>query len=87
MLIVNQPIFIADGANSDLRYNAWYPRWAYDDYRRLMVNAASANGWALLDSWDALPPAVFTDSPVHFTPEGAQLLADQIAARFEADDQ
>ncbi len=29
LLLVNEPIFISSGQNSDLRYNAWYPRWAY----------------------------------------------------------
>jgi hypothetical protein len=76
---VNEPIFRADGANSDLRYNAWYPRWAYDQYRALLTGQAQANGWPLLDVWDTVPPAEFTDSPVHLTPTGTALLADVVA--------
>ncbi|MFN8377999.1 MAG: hypothetical protein U0452_04945 [Anaerolineae bacterium] len=75
---VNEPIFRADGANSDLRYNAWYPRWAYDQYRTLLTDQAAANGWLLLDLWDTVPPAEFTDSPVHLTPVGSQILAERV---------
>ena len=77
---INEPIFRADGANSDLRYNAWYPRWAYDEYRTLLAEQAEANGWPLLDLWDAVPPAEFTDSPVHLTPAGSALMADRVEA-------
>ncbi len=80
VLLVNEPIFRADGANSGLRYNAWYPRWAYDQYRVLLASEAATNGWPLLDLWDAVPPAEFTDSPVHLTPAGSALMAEQVAA-------
>ncbi len=80
VMIVNEPIFIADGANSSLRYNFWYPRWAYDRYRDLMRDHAGAQGWHYLDAWDAVPPDEFTDSPVHLTSQGSQLFCDQVAA-------
>ncbi len=76
ILLVNEPIFISDGENSDLRYNAWYPRWAYDQYRDLLSEEAAAQNQPLLDLWDAIPPAEFTDSPVHLTPAGTQMLAE-----------
>ncbi len=75
LLLVNEPMFISSGRNSDLRYNFFYPRWAYDQYHTLIVEIAGENGWPFLDLWDALPPAVFTDSPVHYTPDGARQLA------------
>lgn len=77
---VNEPVFRADGANSDLRYNAWYPRWAYDQYRALLAEQAAANGWPLLDLWDAVPAAEFTDSPVHLTPAGSAIMAEAAGA-------
>src|SRR5262245_21133061 len=49
VLIVNEPIFISSGQNSDLRYNSWYPRWAYDRYRTLLVDQAESNQWHFLD--------------------------------------
>jgi hypothetical protein len=67
---VNEPIFISDGENSDIRYNAFYPRWAYDQYRVLLAEQAGQNGWQLLDLWDAMPEVdCYTDSPVHLTPQ------------------
>lgn len=79
VLIVNEPIYISDGENSDLRYNAWYPRWAYDQYRHLLGATATAEGWAYLDLWNVLEPDDFTDSPVHLTPSGTRRLAEILA--------
>ena len=79
VLLVNEPIFIGEGRNSDLRYNLWYPRWAYDSYRDLYQNMAQQRGWNYLDLWDLIVPAKFTDSPVHLTPAGTARLAQQLA--------
>ncbi len=79
LLLVNEPMFVSTGRNSDLRYNFFYPRWAYDAYRDLLNAEAAAQGWPFVDLWDALPAEEFTDSPVHYTPEGAQMLADLLA--------
>lgn len=80
VLLVNEPIYIADGENSDIRYNAWYPRWVYDQYRTLLTEEAAANGWEWIDLWDAIAPEEFTDSPVHLTPSGSRQLTERIAA-------
>ena len=79
VLLVNEPMFISDGTNSDLRYNTFYPRWAYDDYRAQLEAAAAAGGWNFLDLWDAIPPSEFSDTPVHLTPEGTRQLAELLA--------
>jgi lysophospholipase L1-like esterase len=79
VLVINEPIYISDGENSDLRYNAWYPRWAYDEYRDLLGETAAADGWAYLDLWDVIDPDEFTDSPVHLTPAGTRQLAELLA--------
>jgi lysophospholipase L1-like esterase len=79
ILIVNEPIYISTRQNSDLRYNAWYPRWAYDAYRDLLGKTASSENWQYLDLWDSIAPDEFTDSPVHLTPAGEQQLAEQIS--------
>lgn len=78
VLIVNEPIFISDGQNSHLRYNAWYPRWAYDAYRELLQEEADDQGWFYLDLWDTVSPSEFTDSPVHLTPAGTKQLAEML---------
>lgn len=76
LLIVDEPIYISTGANSDLRYNSWYPRWAFDAYRDLLAEScAAAQGWSCLELWDTIPAQEFTDSPVHLTADGVDLLA------------
>jgi hypothetical protein len=75
VLIVNEPIFISSGQNSDLRYNGWYPRWAYNHYRDLLIEQAETHNWHFLDLWDAIAPEEFTDSPVHLTPQGMEQLS------------
>lgn len=75
LLLISEPIFIADGVNSDLRYNFWYPRWAYDNYRQLLTALATRNGWRYHDLWNMILPSEFTDSPVHLNPEGSRNLS------------
>jgi hypothetical protein len=79
VLLVNEPMFISSGQNSDLRYNFFYPRWAYDRYRDLLIDTVEAEGWTLLDLWDTISPDEFTDSPVHLTPFGAHQVAELLA--------
>ena len=80
IVIINEPIFISEGLNSDIRYNSFYPRWAYDEYRELMKALAEGEGWNYLDLWDAIPPEEFTDTPVHLTSNGSRLFAELISA-------
>jgi hypothetical protein len=69
VLFINEPMFISDGENSDIRYNAFFPRWAYDEYRRLLAEQAAQQDWQLLDLWDMISKAdCYTDSAVHLTP-------------------
>jgi len=73
LLVVNEPILISDGENSGLRYNFFYPRWAYDQYRSVMVQAAGFASWSYVDLWDTVPAEEFTNSAVHLTPQGSQI--------------
>jgi hypothetical protein len=82
LLIVNEPMFISRGANSDIRYNFYYPRWAYDSYREWMMEISAREAWDYLDLWDELPASEFTDSAIHYTPAGARLLAARIGQRI-----
>lgn len=75
LVIINEPIFISSGQNSHLRYNDLYPRWAYDEYRRLLADACAEEGWACHDYWDAIAPDEFTNTAIHLTPAGTQALA------------
>ena len=78
ILLVNEPIFVANGQNSAIRYNDLYPRWAYDQYRDLVAAQAQASTWDYLDLWNAIPPDYFTDTPMHVNAEGERLLIEQI---------
>lgn len=77
VIIVNQPILIATGPKSDVRYDDFYPRWAYDAYREMMILKASVQDWTYLDLWDAVPAELFTDSAIHYSPEGVERVVDR----------
>jgi hypothetical protein len=78
ILFVNEPIYRSHGTNSDFRYNFFYPRWAYDQYRQILVDTCQHAGWQCLDEWDLVPPAEFTNSAIHMSPAGTQSLALEI---------
>lgn len=79
LLLVNEPMFISQGENSHIRYNFFYPRWAYDDYRQIMSTLAARYQWHYIDLWDTIPGSEFTNSAVHLTPKGTHLFAQQVA--------
>lgn len=79
LLILNEPMFVSQGKNSDIRYNFFYPRWAYDDYHALLAAQAQKQGWHYIDLWDVVSQTEYTDSAVHLTPMGE----GQLAARVE----
>jgi hypothetical protein len=78
ILMINEPMFISQGLNSDIRYNFYYPRWAYDDYRRILQEQSLKHGWNYADLWDAIPPEEFTNTAVHISPDGNQQLASRV---------
>lgn len=78
LLLVNEPILISAGKNSDLRYNFFYPRWAYDQYRQDLTLQAGLNDWNYLDEWNLVPAGDFTNSAIHLTPAGEHLLVDKV---------
>ncbi len=78
VLIINEPIFVSSGANSNLRYNSFYPRWAYDGYRQLLEAEAETHGWRYVDLWQAAGNDQFTNTPIHLTPQGTLQLAYEL---------
>ena len=83
-ILVNEPMLISDGMNSDIRYNFFYPRWAYDAYRQELAAYAATQDWKYLDLWDLVPAGEFTNSAIHLTPAGERLLADKILDAIQA---
>jgi hypothetical protein len=84
VLIVNEPMFVSMGENSDIRYNFFYPRWAYDDYRRVLATEAANRGWRYIDLWDAVANTEYTNSAIHLTPEGERQLAQTLVPHLNA---
>ena len=84
VLIVNEPIYLSDGENSNIRYNFFYPRWAYDDYRQILSDMCSKYSWECLDTWNLIPPEDFTNSAIHYNADGAELLASELAPAVQA---
>jgi hypothetical protein len=78
VILVNEPMLISSGQNSDQRYNFLYPRWAYDQYRQWMSADAQASGWNYLDLWDIIPADQFTNSAIHLTPAGETILTERL---------
>jgi len=83
VLLVNEPMLISQGENSDIRYNFFYPRWAYDAYRQQLAEKAVQSGWNYLDAWDILPESEYTNSAIHLTPTGTSILADKIVQALD----
>lgn len=83
MILVNEPILVSDGVNSDIRYNFFYPRWAYDEYRVMLSEFTAQQGVPYLDAWNLVPMDEFTNSGVHLTPFGESLLAEQVGEAIQ----
>lgn len=78
VIVLNEPMLVSSGKNSDIRYNFFYPRWAYDQYRQLLSTRAAAGHWNYLDVWNIIPPGQFTNSAIHLTPAGESSLAARV---------
>jgi hypothetical protein len=83
ILFINEPMFISQGENSHIRYNFYYPRWAYDDYREILLNESDLNNWHYLDLWDQISSTEFTNSAIHLTPEGSRQFAGIISEAIQ----
>jgi hypothetical protein len=83
VLVVNEPIFIASGRNSDARYNDFYPRWVYDEYLTYLNEWMESRQYHYVNAWDLLPSSEFTDSIFHRTPTGEKILAEFLAPQIQ----
>ena len=79
IIFVNEPIFISHGENSTIRYNFFYPRWAYDQYRQILFETCQNNNWTCIDEWNSVSSDQFTNSAIHMTPFGTQILSTELA--------
>ncbi|HPP64160.1 MAG: hypothetical protein LC138_07235 [Anaerolineales bacterium] len=79
IMVVNNPMYVTDKPVKRIRYNEVYPRWAYDQYRKLMLDRSQKNGWAYLDLWDIVPSEHFSNSSFHRDAVGDEIVAKNIA--------
>ncbi|PJF37376.1 MAG: hypothetical protein CUN49_00510 [Candidatus Thermofonsia Clade 1 bacterium] len=75
-VLVNEPIY--RNLSHPLRYNTYYPRWAYDGYRAAFQSVAEREQWRYLDFWDAVPADQFTDTDFHMTASANCAYAEQL---------
>ena len=78
IIFINEPIMISNGSNSDVRYNFYYPIWAYDTYRRYLGENMKERGWKYLDVWNLIPNKEFTNSAIHLSPEGERMYSREM---------
>jgi len=78
VILVNEPMLVSEGENSEFRYNYYYPRWVYDAYRVELADACNSNSWTCLDLWDAVPQEHFTNTAIHRNAYGEALFAQRI---------
>lgn len=76
--IVNEPIMVSEGENSDIRYNFFYPRWAYDQYRNELSTRTQQLEIPYIDAWDWIDAREYTNSAIHLTPEGEREFSERL---------
>ena len=81
--VINEPILVSNGVNSDIRYNYYYPRWAYDQYRAWMENEMQHAGIVYYDLWNLVPERHFTNSAIHLDYTGEEILTERISSILE----
>jgi hypothetical protein len=77
-ILINEPILISKGKNSHVRYNYYYPRWAYDQFREIINSFVKTNNIKYYDFWNLVPENNFTNSAIHLDITGEQMLAQNI---------
>jgi hypothetical protein len=80
LLLINEPIFIGQGRNSDRLYDQSFARTTYDHYRLLLAHYTQDRHFWYDDIWNLVPPVYFTDTDLHLDSEGYSLVVDHVIA-------
>jgi hypothetical protein len=83
VIVINEPIYVAGGANHLIRYNEFYPRWVFDDYRQFMLEWMKQQNYKWLDFWNAVPPEEFVDQYFHRNSSGEKRFAELLAPEIQ----
>jgi hypothetical protein len=78
LLIVNEPMYVGGGPNSDVNYNSFYERALYDRFRAALAGFTLQHDMAYLDLWNLLPPENFSNTSLHYNLDGNRAVAQAI---------
>jgi hypothetical protein len=78
LLIVNEPIYVGSGPNSDVNYNSFYERDLFDRFRAAMADLTQQHTMTYLDLWNRLPPENFSNTSLHYNLEGNRRVAEEV---------
>ena len=78
LLIVNEPIYVGSGENSDINYNSFYERGLYDRFRTALAEFVAQHDLPYLDLWNMLPPEDFSNTSLHYDAEGNRRVAGEV---------
>lgn len=78
LLIVNEPIYVGSGPNSEVNYNSFYERDLFDRFRAAMTDFTQQHNLTYLDLWNRLPPENFSNTSLHYNLEGNRRVAEEV---------
>ncbi len=78
IVVINEPILISSGLNSDIRYDLYYPRDTYDEYRNILSTQFNEMEIKYIDLWNVVPEGLFTNSAIHYNVQGVGMVAEKI---------
>ena len=84
LLIVNEPLYVGSGPNSEINYNSYYERALYDRFRAALTGFTQQYQLPLLDLWNFLPPENFSNTALHYNLEGNRKIAQQVMQSLQA---
>jgi hypothetical protein len=84
LLIVNEPLYVGSGPNSDVNYNSYYERAVYDRFRVALTGFTQQHQLPFLDLWNFLPPENFSNTALHYNLDGNRKIAQEVMQNLRA---
>ena len=78
LLIVDEPIYVGSGPNSEVNYNSFYERALYDRFRAALAGFTQQHAMPYLDLWNSLPPENFSNTSLHYNLKGNRRVAEEV---------
>jgi hypothetical protein len=78
LLIVNEPMYVGSGPNSEVNYNSFYERALYDRFRTALTGFTQQYALPYLDLWNVLPPEDFANTSLHYNLDGNRAVAQAV---------